>query len=121
MSTTTTKFHLADLTGAIQARDAASQIELYAPDATVTIIDRIAQPGAPRVLSGREQIAAWIEDTCARDMTHEVRNAVGDRDGAAFLLACRYPDGTSVVCATLIDLAGHQISAQTVVQAWDEA
>jgi hypothetical protein len=117
---TTTSFDLTVLTRAIEARDAASQVELYSPDASVTIIDRISQPGAPRVLRGREQIAAWIADTCARDMTHDVRNAVRGQDGAAFVLACRYPDETNVVCATVLELAGGLIADQTVVQAWDE-
>jgi hypothetical protein len=119
MSTTTT-FDLSRLTDAIEARDASTQVELYAPDASVTIIDRISQPGAPRVLRGREQIAAWIEDTCSREMTHDVRHAVRGEDGAAFVLACRYRDGTNVVCATVIELAGGRIAGQTVVQAWDE-
>jgi hypothetical protein len=117
---TTTGFNLTVLTDAIEARDAATQLELYAPDATVTIIDRISQPGAPRVLRGREQIAGWIEDTCSRDMTHDVRQPVRGDDGAAFVVACRYADGTNVACATLLDLAGELIAEQTVVQAWDE-
>jgi ketosteroid isomerase-like protein len=117
---TTTGFNLTVLKDAIEARDAATQLELYAPDAAVTIIDRISQPGAPRVLRGREQIAAWIEDSCSRDMTHDVRQAVRGEDGAAFVLACRYADGTNVACATVLGLAGGLIADQTVVQAWDE-
>jgi SnoaL-like domain len=120
MSTTTTKFDLSELTDAIKARKSAPQLELYAPDATVTIIDRISQPGSPRVLHGREQIAPWIEDTCSRELTHEVRNAVRDERGAAFLLACQYPDGTRVACATVLEITGGLIAGQTVVQAWDE-
>jgi hypothetical protein len=53
-------------------------------------------------------------------MTHSVKQAVGDDAGAAFSLACRYPDGTNVLCATLIRLADGQIADQTIVQAWDE-
>ena len=120
MSTTTTTFDLARFTGAIVARDAAPQIDGYAPDATVTIIDRLAQPGSPRVLRGREEIAHWIEDTAAREMTHDIASSVAAQDGAAFILRCRYPDGTGVVCATVLELAGGAIAAQTVVQAWDE-
>jgi ketosteroid isomerase-like protein len=117
---TTTGFNLTVLTDAIEARDAAAQLELYAPDAAVTIIDRISQPGTPRVLRGREQISGWIEDTCARDMTHEVQHAVRGEDSAAFVLACRYTDGTNVACATVLELAGGRIADQTIVQAWDE-
>jgi len=121
MSTQTTAgFDLAQLSRAIEERDAASQLAMYAQDATVTIADRITQPGSPRVLQGRDEIATWIQDTCARDMTHRVGHAVQDNAGAAFTIACRYPDATNVLCATVLELADGQIVGQTVVQAWDE-
>jgi aspartate carbamoyltransferase regulatory subunit len=121
MSTThTTTFDLGRFTRAAEERDASTQVSMYGPDATVTIIDKISQPGSPRVLRSPEEIAAWIEDTCARDMTHSVTQRVQDDAGAAFTLACRYANGTNVLCATVIDLAGGQIANQTVVQAWDE-
>ena len=56
---------------------------MYAPDATVTIADRVNQPGSPRVLHGRGEIAEWIEDTCDREMTHAVKHSVLDEHGAA--------------------------------------
>jgi SAM-dependent methyltransferase len=54
------------------------------------------------------------------DMTHLVQHKVKDDSGAAFIQACRYPDGTNVLCATVIELEGGVIAAQTVVQVWDE-
>jgi hypothetical protein len=119
-TTTTTPFDVRRLTAAIEAHQVEPQLELYAPDASVTIIDRISQPGAPRVLRGRGQIEPWVQDTCSRELTHQVRHAVRDEQGAAFVLACRYPDGTNVVCATVLETAGGLITGQTVVQAWDE-
>lgn len=119
-TTTTSTFELGRLADAIEARDATRQIELYAPDATVTISDRLSQPGTPRVIHGGEAIASWIKDTCAREMTHSVQSRVQDDGGAAFVVACRYTDGTNVVCATVLELAGGLIAKQTVVQAWDE-
>jgi len=121
MSTqTTTRFDLTKLSRAIEERDASTQLAMYAPQATVTIADRITQPGSPRVLHDRGEIATWIQDTCARDMTHAVQHAVEDDTGAAFTNACRYPDGTNVLCATVLELADGLIARQTVVQAWDE-
>lgn len=117
---TTTGFDLAQLSRAIEERDASTQLAMYAQDATVTIADRITQPGSPRVLHNRGEIATWIQDTCARDMTHAVQHAVQDDTGAAFINACRYPDGTNVLCATVLELADGLIVRQTVVQAWDE-
>jgi hypothetical protein len=119
MSTTTT-FDLDRLAAAIEGRDAAAQIEQYADDAVVRMVDRISQPGAPRMLRGRDEIARWIEDLCSRDMTHSVSHRVADGTGAAFIVDCRYPNGTTVICATHVSLEGGRITGQTVVQAWDE-
>jgi hypothetical protein len=122
MSITTGKeFDLERLARATQERDAATQLSMYAPDATVTIADRITQPGSPRVLQGREEIRTWIEDVTARDMTHLVQQTVQDDRGAAFTVDCRYPDGTRVLCATVLELQDGSIARQTVVQAWDES
>ena len=120
MSTITT-FDLDRFTRAAEERDAATQLSMYGPDATVTIADKVSQPGAPRVLRTRQQIKDWLDDTYGRDMTHAVKHRVSDETGAAYTEACRYPDGTNVLCATVIELDSGQIAGQTVVQVWDEA
>jgi hypothetical protein len=117
---TITEFDLQRFTRAVEERDAATQLSMYGPNANVTIIDRITQPGSPRVLRSRDEIKAWLEDTYGRDMTHKVQHAVKDDHGAAFTLACRYPDGTNVACSTVFTTEGGRISEQSVVQAWDE-
>lgn len=122
MSTATTSatFDLDRFTRAAEERDASTQLSMYGPAAIVTIADKISQPGAPRVLRTRGEIEAWLEDMYGRDMAHSVKHRVGDDAGAAYTQACRYPDGTNVLCATVIELDDGQISAQTVVQVWDE-
>jgi SnoaL-like domain len=117
---TITTFDLDRFARAAEERDAATQLSMYSPDATVTIVDKIDQPGRPRTLHAREEIQSWLEDTFGRDMTHAVQHKVRDEGGAAYTVACRYPDGTNVLCATVIELDGGQISDQTVVQVWDE-
>jgi hypothetical protein len=119
MSTITT-FDLGRYTRATEERDAATQLSMYGPDATVTIVDKVSQPGSPRVLSDRGEIKGWLEDMFGRDMTHSVQHKVLDDTGAAFTVACRYPDGTNVLCATVIALDAGQISSQKVIQVWDE-
>jgi hypothetical protein len=119
MSTTTT-FDLDRFTRAAEERDASTQLSMYGPSAVITIVDKISQPGSPRVLRGREEIQGWLEDTFGRDMTHSVKHRVLDDTGAAYTVACRYPDGTNVLCATVIELEGGQVATQTVVQVWDE-
>jgi hypothetical protein len=118
---TITTFDLDRFTRAAEERDAATQLSMYGPDAVVTINNKISQPGAPRVLRGREEIKSWLEDMYGRDMTHKVQHTVSDETGAAYTQACRYADGTNVLCATVIELDGGVISGQTVLETWDEA
>jgi hypothetical protein len=121
MSTmTTSRFDLERFTRAAEERDAATQLSMYGADAVVTVVDKLTQPGSPRILRGREEIRAWLEDMYGRDMTHAVQHTVNDATGAAYTQACRYPDGTNVLCATVIELAGDAIVRQTAVQVWDE-
>jgi hypothetical protein len=119
MSTITT-FDLDRFTRAAEERDAATQLSMYGPNAEVTITDKLTQPGAPRVLASRDAIQAWLQDMYSRDMAHSVRHTVSDETGAAYTQACRYPDGTNVLCATVIELQDGVIRGQTVVQVWDE-
>jgi hypothetical protein len=121
MSTTTARFDLERFTQAAERRDADTQFSMYGRDATVTIVDKLNQPGAPRVLHTPAEISDWLQDTNGREMTHAVQHRVSDESGAAYTEACRYPDGTNVLCATVIELESGQISHQTVVQAWDES
>lgn len=121
MSTTAqTTFDLAALKRAIEERDAAAQLALYAPDAEVRLVDRVTTPGRPRVLRGRDEIAGWIEDVCAREMTHRVDGEVAAGGRAAFAEACRYPDGTNVLCMTVLEVRDGLIASQLAIQAWDE-
>jgi SnoaL-like domain len=120
MSTVTT-FDLDRFARAAEERDASTQLSMYSPEATVTIADKISQPGAPRTLRGRDEIKPWLEDMYGRDMTHAVNHTVKDGSGAAYTQSCRYPDGTSVLCATVIELKDDLITGQTVVQVWDES
>jgi SnoaL-like protein len=117
---TSTGFDLDRLTRAIEERDASTQLAMYAQDAQVTLADKIAQPSSPRVLRGRSEIQRWLEDVCARDMTHRVAHSVRDEHGVAFTEECRYPNGTNVLCAAVLEIADGQITRQVGVQAWDD-
>jgi hypothetical protein len=117
---TVTAFDLGSFTRAAAKRDASTQLSMYAPDAIVTIADRVTQPGSPRVLRGREEVKDWLEEIYGRDMMHAVGHAVKDDQGAAYTQACRYPDGTNVLWATVIALDHGLIAAQTIVEAWEE-
>jgi hypothetical protein len=121
MSTTTSNtFDLDRFARAAEERDASTQLSMYGPEATVTIVDKLSQPGSPRVLRTHDEIKGWLEDTYSRDMNHSVEHRIKDQTGAAYTQACRYPDGTNVLCATVIQLDAGAITQQTVVQVWDE-
>ena len=117
---TQTSFDFAALKRAIEERDAAAQLALYADDAEVRLVDRTNTPASPRVLHGREEIRQWIEDVCGREMNHLIETPVVGADRVAFTEACRYPDGTNVLCATVLELNEERIARQVAVQAWDE-
>jgi len=121
MSTMTTPaFDFDEFNRAVEERDSTGQLVLYTPDAEVTLVDRIHTPTAPRVLRGRAEIRTWIEDICERDMTHRIDMQVVADGGAAFTEACRYADGTTVLCAAVLELRDGKIARQVGVQAWDE-
>jgi len=81
---TLTTFDFARFRDAVEGRDSQTQVAMYAADATVTIVDRATTPGAPRSLSGRDEIRGWIEDVDGREMSHAVGHSVEDEHGAAF-------------------------------------
>ena len=75
----------------------------------------------------------WAEQGCVIHQPYDVEMGAGTFHPATFLRslgpelwrsaytqACRYPDGTNVLCATVIELAGDAITAQTCLQVWDE-
>jgi hypothetical protein len=53
-------------------------------------------------------------------MTHEVGLTVRDETGGAFTEACRYPDGTNILCATALETKDGLVAHEIGVQAWDE-
>jgi len=120
MSTTDTTFAVEAFRQGIEERDATVLLDLYAEDAEIRIVDRTSPPSSPRVLRGRQEIAEYLTDVCARDMTHHLERVVSNADTAAYLESCRYADGTRVLCSAVLDLAGGRIVRQSGVQAWDE-
>ncbi|MFD5571480.1 nuclear transport factor 2 family protein, partial [Streptomyces cadmiisoli] len=59
-------------------------LSLYADDAELRVVDRDAQPSRPRLLHGRDEISALLDDVYSRDMTHRLENCVIQGDHAAF-------------------------------------
>ncbi|MFF2206132.1 nuclear transport factor 2 family protein [Streptomyces sp. NPDC058145] len=95
-------------------------LSLYADDAQIRIIDRNTQPSHPKVLRGRGEIAAMLDDVYSRDMTHKLDRCVVQGDHAAYCESCEYGDGTRVLAESMITLRDGKIAEQILIQAWDE-
>ncbi|MDQ3319011.1 MAG: nuclear transport factor 2 family protein [Actinomycetota bacterium] len=118
---TTTSFDLGTLRQGIEGRDPEAMLSLYADSAEVTEVDKDNPPDAPRVFRGKEAIAEHLREVCDRDMTHQLERPVVADDRLAFTEACRYADGTQVLCMATADLDGAgKIVRQVAVTAWKE-
>lgn len=122
MSTTASdQLDLAALRRAIESRDAAAVAGFYAADATIVMVDHEHPPSRPQRLDGIDAIRAMLDDVYGREMTHELTHAVSGDGGAAYTVACRYPDGMRVEVATVLDVRDGRIVHEEGVQAWDAA
>jgi hypothetical protein len=115
----TSELDLSALGRAIEGRDGEAQASFYTEDAVLRVVDRENPPSRPLVVSGREAITAYITEVAGRDMIHVVQHAIQDGDRAAFGVACRYPDGTRVLCFASAEVRDGRIAAQTNMQEWD--
>lgn len=121
MGTTATPAFSADtLRRGVEGHSAADLLSLYADDAQIRIVDRNTQPSKPRILRGREEIGALLQDIYSRDMTHKVDQCVIQGDHAAYSQSCRYSDGTRVQTESMITLRDGRITDELLIQVWDE-
>lgn len=118
-SSTGSAFDLADLSAAIERRDAAGILAWYAEDATLTILDRDHPPAAPADYHGLDAIGGYYRDICGRNLKHQISDAVSTPTGIAYRQQCSYPDGAGVVCVSVAAVQGGRIQRQTAVQVWD--
>jgi ketosteroid isomerase-like protein len=118
-TTSTVTLDTTALSRAIEARDAEGILAWYAPDATLTILDRDHPPSAPLIHTGIAEIARYYRDVCGRNMEHQVRDAVATTAGLAYTQYCRYTDGAGVVCAAVCTVRDGRIRTQTAIQVWD--
>lgn len=104
----------------IEGDTATTLLSLYADDAEVRVVDRNTQPSHPRVLHGRDEISAMLEDVYSRDMTHKLERCVVEGDTVAFSESCLYSDGVRVLAESMASVKDGKIVEQTMIQAWDE-
>ncbi|MFH8217977.1 nuclear transport factor 2 family protein [Streptomyces sp. NPDC018057] len=104
----------------IEEHAAPTLLSLYADDAEIRIVDRDSRPSHPKVLRGRAEIGAMLDDVYGRDMTHRLEGCVVEGDHAAYVESCAYPDGVRVLAESMVSLRDGRITDQIMVQAWDE-
>jgi hypothetical protein len=104
---------------AIEGRNSHALSGFYGNDAVLHIVDRDNPPSKPKSIVGKKAIGAFHDDVCGRNMSHKLLNGIADDKHIAFTQSCLYPDGTKVLCSTMIELKAGKITRQTVVQAWD--
>ncbi|MFC9116500.1 MULTISPECIES: nuclear transport factor 2 family protein [Streptomyces] len=104
----------------IEADTPAMLTSLYADDAELRVVDHVSGPSHPKVLHGKDEIAAMLDDVYSRDMAHALEACVVQGDHAAYCESCRYPDGVRVLSESMLTLRDGQITGQVMIQAWDE-
>ena len=120
MSTTiTSTFDVAALRAAIEGGDAAALAALYTDDCVVEISDQRNTPSSPARVEGKAALRAVFDDVYGRDMTHQLGTVAAGPDAIGYIVHCRYPDGTKVLCAGVAELRDGRIARETGVQAWD--
>ncbi|MFJ8079137.1 nuclear transport factor 2 family protein [Streptomyces sp. NPDC096205] len=121
MGTSTSPAFSADtLRRGLEGQSSQDLLELYANDAELRIVDRNTQPSHPKVMHGRSEIGAMLEDVYGRDMTHKLEGCVVQGDRAAYSESCEYADGVRVLSESMITLRDGKIAEQIMIQAWDE-
>src|SRR3954447_330528 len=117
--TPSTTFDTGSLKRAIERRDAAALLELYAEDAEGELVDAETPPSSPRRVRGKDALRKVFADVYGRDMTHAVGPVSVGSDSLGYRVRCQYPDGLQVVCIAAAELRDGRIARETCVQAWD--
>ncbi len=120
MQKTISGFDFETLHHSIEQLDAEALIGLYADDAEMRSVNRYSPPSSTEVLRGKEEIAEHLRNVCGQDIQARVEREVVGEDRMAYMLALEYPDGTRLLCATVLDVRDGKIVREVGVQAWDE-
>jgi hypothetical protein len=114
-------FDLAAFKRAVESGwDIGAILPLYDEDAEYVTVDKNNPPSSPRVLKGRSAIGDYLKEAASHGVVSRIDHAVVSDDRAAVTFNCRYPEGSRVLCNSMLELDDGLIVRQTDVQAWDE-
>jgi hypothetical protein len=118
---TETAFDLAAFKRAVESGwDLEALLPLYDEDAEYVIVDKNNPPSSPRVIKGRMAIGEYLKEAPSHGLTSRIDHAVRSDELVALTFNCRYPEGTRVLCNSMLELDHGLVVRQTDVQAWDE-
>lgn len=118
---TETAFDLAAFKRAVESGwDVGALLPLYHEDAEYVTVDKNNPPSSPSVLRGRAAIGEYLKDAASHGVVSRIEQPVVSPERAAVAFNCRYPNGTRVLCNSILELEDGLIVRQTDVQAWDE-
>jgi hypothetical protein len=96
---------------AIEARDPDALTGFYAEDADLRIVHAVLPEGQVFELKGRSQIERYLRAVCYQEMTCSVNGGVVLGEGSIeFVEMCAYPNGTTILVRTRLELAGRRTS-----------
>lgn len=105
---------------AVTKQDVETWAGFYAPDAQWIEYRHRNPPSAPNRMSGRSEIAAFLQRVKASKVHLEVADEVLGPTRAAFCLTCTLPDGVRrIIEHVIIHHANGRIERQVDVEAWD--
>lgn len=114
-------FDLAAFKGAVESGwDLGALLPLYDQDAEYMTVDKNNPPSSPRVLKGRAAIGKYLQEAGSHGVVSRIDHAVPSDELVALTFNCRYPEGTRVLCNSMLELDDGLVIRQTDVQAWDE-
>lgn len=120
-TSTETAFDLATFKRAVESGwDIGALLPLYDEGAEYVTVDKNNPPSSPRVLKGGAAIGEYVKEAASHGVVSRIAQSVVSGDRAALTFHCRYPDGTRIVCNSMLELSDGRIIRQTDVQAWDE-
>jgi hypothetical protein len=104
----------------IERRDPDLLLDLYAEDASLSIVNADAPHASPFELSGKGEIAKHLRATFGQEASHRIeRDAAVGEDRVTFREACEYADGGQVVVETTLEVRDGKIVRQVDVVASD--
>lgn len=109
-----TRFRLA-----METKDVGAWAACYAEDAEWLEYKHSYPPSAPRRMSGRGQIEAFLSRVRASGVTLRVSDEVVGAERAAFCLWCELADGRRIIEHIIVHFCHGQITRQVDVESWD--